>query len=71
MRFNLDVNIKIGEDLPKHVAVITIYEPESGEKNTFTGSISSDGQMGPELTKFILREFESWISLKLDEEDDK
>lgn len=70
MKLNLDLNIKIGENAPKNVVVITVHEPESGEDATFTGTIRSDGQMNPELAQLILQELESWISLEMDKEDE-
>lgn len=67
MEFSLDMNIKLREKNHKHVASISIHEPESGEHAEFHGAVSPGGSMGPELTQFVLREIESWISLKQDE----
>ena len=66
MEFSLDMNIKLGEKNHKHVAIVSIREPESGEYAEFYGTVSPGGSMGPELTQFVLREIESWISLKQD-----
>lgn len=54
----------------KHVAIVSIREPESGEYAEFYGTVSPGGSMGPELTQFVLREIESWISLKQDEQEE-
>lgn len=70
MEFSLDMNIKLGEKNHKHVAIVSIREPESGEYAEFYGTVSPGGSMGPELTQFVLREIESWISLKQDEQDE-
>lgn len=70
MEFTLDMNIKLGEKGHKHVAVVSIREPESGEHAEFHGTVSPGGSMGPERTEFVLREIESWISLKQDEQEE-
>ena len=55
MEFSLDMNIKLGEKNHKHVAIVSIREPESGEYAEFYGTVSPGGSMGPELTQFLLR----------------
>ena len=41
MEFSLDMNIKLGEKNHKHVAIVSIREPESGEyRRRFTVTVS-------------------------------
>lgn len=47
MEFSLDMNIKLGEKNHKHVAIVSIREPESGEYAEFYGTVSPVGRWVP------------------------